>query len=98
MLHAVAHEDLCRAIVTMDGQCDGHRTFWEFEAVTLRGRNLQVVSDKIKLPARHAERWGVVDFHGGRISRKAGGPQSQRQRGYMSCLATWAKWLIIRLC
>jgi hypothetical protein len=88
MLHAVAAENLGRAVVTMDGQRDGQRALGIFQAGTFIIGYLEAVGDGIELPARHLENGMVVNLHDGRIAGRREDVQSARGQEAASKLST----------
>src|SRR5881296_207184 len=63
MLDAVAHEDLRAAIVAVNRDGHGDRTFRELESVAIVGGDLKIIRHQVKLLAGHAEGRMVVDVH-----------------------------------
>lgn len=63
MLYATTLLDRCRSVVAMNLARDGERTFWIEDGVTLVGRDLEVIRDRVELRVRHFEDGAGVDFH-----------------------------------
>ena len=63
MLHAVAGEDLRRAVVAMNRQRDRQGALGVFDPVALGCGHLQMVGHQVELLAGHPESGMIVDFH-----------------------------------
>jgi hypothetical protein len=70
MLDAMAGENADAAIIHVNGQGDGHGAFGKLQAAAFIVWHLQPIGDQIELPARHAKRRVIVNFHAASLARR----------------------------
>ena len=67
MLDSIPRKNLDPATIKVNGQRHRHGAFGELETGALILGYLQKIGHDIKLPASHAKRWVIVNFHGHRL-------------------------------
>jgi hypothetical protein len=77
MLNAVALKSLCAAIIHVNRQRHRHSAFGIHEAIAIVLIDIQVISDDLKLVARHFEHFVVVNNHGTRLEGRLPGRETQ---------------------